>query len=186
MHKFFFIVGILSCLMACRPQRQVIQSLQRDSIRVSDVVTEKVVRIAADSVTATLPIIIVPSFDTLPSTATRSGNAATFKVAPARVTIDGKRAKVDLQITDKGEIKATAVCKELEEKVTVLERTISNYKSEVTEYQVKESRFNEFKASVWRWIKVFCLCFLLITAIAVVFKLGFNPISILKKLISKS
>lgn len=182
MHKFFFIVGILSCLIACRPQRQVIQSLQRDSIRVSDVVTEKVVRIAADSVTATLPIVIVP----LLSTTVRPGTTATFKVAPARVTIDGKRAKVDLQITDKGEIKATAVCKELEEKVTVLERTISNYKSEVTEYQVKESRFNEFKAAVWSWVKGILFSLLLIAVVATAFKLGFNPISILKKLFTKS
>jgi hypothetical protein len=166
--------------MACRPQRQVIQNLQRDSTVISDVLTEKVVHIAADSVTATLPIVIAPTSSAilLPPTA--------YKVVQARVTIEGKRAKVDLQITDKGEIKATAVCKELEEKVTVLERTISNYKSEVTEYQVKESRMKGALAEMRSWFKGILFSLVFIAVVAMAFKLGFNPISIIKKIISKS
>lgn len=160
----FFISISLSCLfLSCRPQRQLIQTQQRDSVVISDVVTEKVVRIAGDSVTATLPLILVPDAST-----NTSEVPLIYKVKPAKVTIDGKRAKVDLQIKDNGEVEATAVCKELEEKVTVLERTVESYQSEVSEYQVRENLFKRTIASAKRTLKT-----VVITAIFLIVLLAF-------------
>lgn len=166
--------------MSCRPQRQLIQTQQRDSVVISDVVTEKVVRIAGDSVTATLPLIIAPGTTVKPSEL-----PIAYKVKPAKVTIDGKRAKVDLQITENGEVEATAVCKELEEKVTVLERTVESYQSEVSEYQVKESLLNRTIASVKRTLRT-----VVFTAVILILLMAFirskgGILSIISKLKTK-
>jgi hypothetical protein len=164
-------------LSSCRIHRQVVQHSTTDSTAVSFREVEKIVRIPGDTVVLVMPVKVQPS--------TNSGTVA-YAYTPSVQTAETKRSSVRLEISKSGEIKATAICKELEEKVTVLEKTISNYKSEVTEYQVKESRFNEFKAAVWRWVKGILFLLLLIAVVATAFKLGFNPISILKKLIYKS
>lgn len=166
--------------ISCRPQRQLIQTQQRDSVVISDVVTEKVVRIAGDSVTATLPLILVPDASSNPSEST-----TTYKVKPAKVTIDGKRAKVDLQISENGEVEATAVCKELEEKVTVLERTVESYQSEVSEYQVRESLLNRTVIAAIRTLKTVVITAVVLIALLAFIRSKGGILSIISKLKTK-
>ena len=173
----FIAIGLIVCLSSCRSHRQVVQQTTRDSTSVTFREVEKIIRIPGDTVVLVMPVKVQPS--------TSSGTVA-YTYTPSVQTAETKRSKVKLEVNSKGEITATAICKELEEKVNVLEKTISNYKSEITEYQVKESRFKEFEAAVWRWVKGILFSLLLITVVATAFKLGFNPISFFVKLFTKS
>ena len=55
--------------------------------------------------------------------------------------IESKRTKVTIELTKSGEIKATAISKDIDEKVTVQEKTITTSKSAVTVVEKKESWF---------------------------------------------
>lgn len=137
MRKIFFILGLFIVLLsACRSSRQVVQQSITDSTTVSYREVEKVFQIPGDTVVLLMPVQVYQD-----------------RFIPATQTAETKRASVKLEINARGEVKATAICKELEEKVTVLEKTISNYKSEVTEYQVKESLFNQALNSAKRTLR---------------------------------
>jgi hypothetical protein len=166
MRNFVFITGILICLMSCRPQRQLIQSQQRDSVVISDRVTEKVVHIAADSVTATLPLLITNN-----------------RAQPAKVTVNGKRAKVDLEISSQGEVKATAICKELEEKVNVMERTISYYKHQIEVYKENEPKFKQTLNSFESIVNTMVLIVVILGFLFVMSQSGI--LALIKKIIIK-
>ena len=181
MRKFFFIIGLFVILLSsCRSSRQVVQQNTTDSTSVSFRDVEKIIHVPGDSVSVSMQVVKAP-FDTL----RYSGSDAPIFV-PQTQTIETKRTKVRIELTKTGEIKATAISKELDEKVTVQEKTISNYKSKVTEYQQKESFLAKAKATVWRWIKGILFSLSILAAIYAAIKLGFNPISIIKKLFNKS
>lgn len=131
MNRSSIIICLFCFLMiSCRPQRQLIQSLKSDSVSVQVREVEKIVRIPGDTVVLVMPVKV----------SDKTGyaiNNPTF--SEQHQTVETKRAKVKLEVNSKGEIKATAICKELEEKVTLLEKTVTNYKSEIQVYGQKES-----------------------------------------------
>jgi hypothetical protein len=171
MHKYFFIgIGLFVIMLSsCRSHRQVVQHDRIDSTTISYREVEKIVHIPGDSVSVTMQA----------STNSDSG-APTF--VPQVQNIETKRTKVTIELTKTGEIKATAVSKDLEEKVTVLEKTITKSKSDITVVQDKENFLQRFQKS----LRTILITLVLIAAIYTAFKLGFNPISIVKNLFKKS
>jgi hypothetical protein len=174
MRNKFFILGLFVILLSsCRSSRQVVQQTRIDSTAVSFREVEKIIRIPGDTVVLVMPVKVkVPCPESV--------------FIPMQQTAETKRSSVKLEVNEKGDIKATAICKDLEETIVVLEKTISNYKSEVTEYQVKESRLKSAMAEMRSWLNGILISLLLIAGISLAFKLGFNPISILKNSLKKS
>jgi len=180
MRNIFFILFLFVMLIGCRGNRQLVQQTTTDSTVVSFREVEKIIHIPGDTVSASMQV----SFHSPASVPGDSIIAPVF--TPQTQTIETKRTKVRIELTQSGEIKATAISKELDEKVVVLEKTTQNYKSETTEYQQKESFLAKAKASAWRWIKGILFLLLLVAVIATAIKVGLNPISILKKFFTKS
>jgi len=174
---FFISIGLFVVMLSsCRSHRQVVQQTTTDSTTVTFREVEKIVHIEGDTVSVNMTI--VPS--------TPSDSAKPVEFIPQVQMLETARTKVKIELTRTGEIKATAISKDVEEKVIVQEKTISNYKSEVTEYQVKESWLAKAQKTLRSWIKGILFFVFFITAIYAVFKLGFNPISIVKNLFKKS
>jgi hypothetical protein len=153
----------------------VVQQQNTDSTAVSVREVEKIIHIPGDTVFVSMPTIIVPS------TGSVSGAP---KYVPNVQTVETKRSKVRLEITTLGEIKATAICKELEEKVTVLEWTISNYKSEIKEYQVKESFMKRTIDSAKRTIRIILITLALLIVVYTAYQSRNIIVSIIKKLLN--
>jgi hypothetical protein len=168
MRKIFFIIGLFVILLsACRSTRQVVQQATFDSTAVSYREVEKIIHIPGDTVVLVMPVRV-------------SDN----RPMPMIQTMESSRAKIRVEITRSGNLEATAICKELEEKVFVLEWTISNFKSEIKEYQVKESFLKKTIDSAKRTLRTVLITLVLLLIVYTVFKLGFNPISIIKKIIN--
>jgi len=183
---FFIGLGLFVVMLSsCRNNRQLVKQITTDSTSVSFRDVEKIVHIDGDTLSVSMQASTSSAIGSLPEREAVEGISQQTFIPQVQI-LETKRTKVTIELTKTGEIKATAVSKDIEEKVTVQEKTISNYKSEVTEYQQKESWFTKAKAAVWRWIKGILFSLLLIAAIAVAFKLGFNPFSFLKKLFTKS
>lgn len=167
MRKIFFIaIGLfVFMLSACRSHRQASTSSATDSTSVTFREVEKIVHIPGDSVKVTMSVETRQCLD-----------STTF--IPQTQTIETKRTKVTIELTRTGEIKATAVSKELDEKVVVLEKTVTKSKSVISETRNETRRAMSLRAIL--------ILIILAAVIATAFKLGFNPISIFKKFISKS
>lgn len=140
MRNYFFIaIGLFVILLsACRSNRQVVQHERIDSTAVSYREVEKIVHVPGDSVKA---VMQVQSKNENKKNADLN-DSQTF--VPQIQQLETKRTKVTIELTESGEIKATAISKELDEKVTILEKTISNYHREVTVSEQKESAFKRF------------------------------------------
>lgn len=174
MRNIFFIIGMLVLVLSsCRAHRQVVQQITSDSTSITFKEVEKVIHIPGDSVKVNMQI-------QLDRTSPGSGTTPVF--VPQSQTIETKRSKVHVNITESGQLTAEAVCKEWEEKYMALEKTYSSYKKEATEYGQKQSGlFKELNDLITKVVFGFGLLGLIVTA----FKLGLNPISILKKLFKK-
>jgi len=178
MNRFSLIMGILVIMLSsCRSHRQVVQQTTFDSTEVTFRDVEKSIHIPGDSVAVTMQAQLKDDL---------KDNKDTQEFEPQSQTIETNRTKVTIEVTKNGEIKATAVSKELDEKVTVQEKTITKSKSEVTVVQEKESWFKTAMNSVWKSIKTIVITLLIAAGIYTAIKLGFNPISIIKNLINKS
>jgi len=170
---FFIGLGLFVVMLSsCRSNRQLVQQITTDSTSVSFRDVEKIIHIDGDTVSVNMTAV--------PSTPSDSLKPVEF--IPQVQTLETARTKVRIELTKTGQIKATAISKDLDEKVIVQEKTISNYKSEVTEYQQKESWLAKAKQAIVRWIKGILFSLVLIAAAYVAFKKGLNPISILKKI----
>ena len=132
MHKFFFIViGLLVLMLsACRSHRQVVQQETHDSTTVSFRNVEKTVHLDSDTVTASFTATVLPD-----------ANQKEISFIPQTQIIETKRTSVKVELTNTGEIKATAISKELDEKVIVQEKTIRTSTNSVTVTEQKESWF---------------------------------------------
>ncbi|HAQ21110.1 MAG TPA: hypothetical protein DCR40_18035 [Prolixibacteraceae bacterium] len=120
-------------LSSCRSHRQVVQQITTDSTSVSFSEVEKVVHIPGDTVAVNMQV--QPDFKD------NKDSKDSNSFIPQRQTIETKRTKVTIELTKSGEIKATAVSKELDEKVTVQEKTIRTSASSVIVTEQKESWF---------------------------------------------
>lgn len=149
MYRFFFIsIGLFVVMLSsCRSSRQVVQQTQKDSTSVTFRDVEKIVHIEGD----TIKVNMQAALDTPPSTATRSGDGA-LKFIPQVQNIETKRTKVTIELTKSGEIKATAISKDVDEKVTVQEKTISNYHAEKVIVEQKESAIKKAISSFKNWL----------------------------------
>lgn len=133
MRNIFFIIGMLVLMLSsCRSSRQVVQQTSSDSTVVSFQQVEKTVHIPGDTVSVSLVATLVP---------TNTENGIIHEFVPQSQTIQTKRTKVNIEINRSGQIKATAISKELDEKVTVNEKTIQTSKSSVTILEQKEGWF---------------------------------------------
>jgi len=171
MRNIFFIGISLFVIMlsSCRSHRQVVQQTTSDSTIVTFREVEKIVHLEGDTVAASMQANVSPG----------SGEKE-ISFTPQTQIIETKRTSVKIELTKSGEIKATAISKELDEKVTVLEKTISKSKSTITEYQVKENPGKHFFASVWKWVKGILFFIAVVAAFAWIYKFG-NPVSIIFK-----
>jgi hypothetical protein len=132
MVRNIFIVSLVCLFISCRPQRRLIQSSVKDSVNIEVKEVERIVRIPADSTSISMQAIVTG----IPEESYKG-----VEFIPQSQTVETKRTKVKLSVNSKGEITATAICKELEEKVKVLEKTISNYKKEVSVLSQSETAF---------------------------------------------
>lgn len=173
MRKYFFIIGLFVVMLsACRSTRQVVQQTQKDSTSVSFREVEKIVRVPGDTVYMKVPVLVQPSIS--------SGSGAIFK--PIEQTVENKRAKVKLSVNSSGQIEVTSICKELEEKVSFLEKTITIQRSEIKEYQIKESKFNTFVNNIKKYVKFAFFSIAAITILWLIIKIG-SPLKYIKSLL---
>lgn len=140
MHRYFIvIIGLFLVLSSCRAHRQVVQHTSSDSTVVSFHEVEKLVQIPGDTVSVNMVAALA-------SANNESGKHPEF--IPQSQTIQTKRTKVNIELTKSGQIKATAISKKLDEKVSVQEKTIQTSKSSVTILEQKDSWFKRTLKSV--------------------------------------
>jgi hypothetical protein len=164
---------------ACRSTRQVVQQTKSDSTTVSYREVEKTIHIEGDTLKTNMQAQLNKPTENV-------GSEEKPEFTPQTQTLETKRTKVTIELTKTGEIKATAVSKDIEEKVTVQEKTISNYKSETTEYQQKESWLAKAWHTTRGWMIGILFSLVFMAVIVTAIKLGFNPFSWIIKLFSKS
>ena len=143
MRKYFFIViGLfIFMLSSCRATRQVVQQSTTDSTTVTIREVKKTVHIPGDSVKTTMQVQI--------SRDVRDNwDTSEVSFVPQIQQLETKRTKVTVELTKTGEIKATAISKELVETVTVQEKTSSTFKSSATVVEQKESWLKSFLKGV--------------------------------------
>jgi hypothetical protein len=172
MRNFFIIsfVLLVSLFTACRSTRQVVQQVKNDSTSVSIIPTWEKYKVAADSVRMSFTPVI----------SYRTGNGLiVYKQLSQKA--ESKRTKVEVKVDSTGIVYVTATCKELQDSILVLNKTIETFKTKVTEYQVKESKFTEFVNNVKRYLKFAFFSIAAITILWLIIKIG-NPLKFIKSL----
>lgn len=140
MRRTIYILLFVLLLSGCRSVRLPVSQTNSDSTLVETVEVVKIITIPGDTVRVGIPIIL----------------RGDTQFIPARVVAESRRAAVSIEITTDGHVLAEAICKELEEKVTFLETTITNYKQRVEIYEHKESWLQQSvrKTKIWFYAAV--------------------------------
>lgn len=123
MRSTTYILLFVMLLSACRSVRLPVSQTSSDSTLVETVEVVKIITVPGDTVRVGIPIIL----------------RGDTQFIPAKVVAESKRAAVSIEISADGHVLAEAICKELEEKVTFLETTITNYRHRVEVYEQRES-----------------------------------------------
>jgi len=183
---FFIGLGLFVVMLSsCRNNRQLVKQITTDSTSVSFRDVEKIVHIDGDTLSVSMQASTSSAIGSLPEREAVEGISQQTFIPQVQI-LETKRTKVTIELTKTGEIKATAVSKDIEEKVTVQEKTISNYKSETTEYQQKESWLAKAWHTTRGWMIGILFSLVFMAVIVTAIKLGFNPFSWIIKLFSKS
>jgi 5-enolpyruvylshikimate-3-phosphate synthase len=120
------LVILLFLLFSCKAKQELVQSEKVDSVRITEHYVEQVVHVPGDSVKASFPLIVENN-----------------RPVPASVKVKGDRSSLKIQVTEQGNIEASAICDEYEAKVQVLERTVERYEKEAAVYREKETTFQK-------------------------------------------
>lgn len=139
MQRIYILVIIFLFAPGCRSSRPL--NMVRDSSNSTTFETVEVVKIITipgDTVRVGIPIIL----------------RGDTQFIPAKVTSESKRAAVSVEIATDGHVLAEAICKELEEQVSFLETTITNYKQKVEVYEQRESLLQQSKRKIKGWLYV--------------------------------
>lgn len=148
------IAAVLSiAFCSCKTAKLPIRATYNDSTIVEIREVEKVVRVPAETLRVTMPILFRDSV-----------------FVPATAMLESKRAKVVLEINQTGNVTAMAECKELEEKVTLLERTISTRSKEIEIYQEKENKLANAYRNVKRTLNTVLITVALVAVALLVFR----------------
>ena len=133
MRNIFFIgIGLFVIMLsACRSTRQVVQQTTSDSTMVSFREVDKVIHLPGDTVKVSMQAQLKDNQDTKDNQ----------DFVPQKQTIETDRTKVTVELTKSGEIKATAITKDVDKKVIVLEKTVTTSKTSNTVVEQKESWF---------------------------------------------
>lgn len=155
-------------LTACRSVRWPVSQTTSDSTLVEAVEVVKIITIPGDTVRVGIPIIL----------------RGDTQFIPAKVVAESRRAAVSIEISADGHVLAEAICKELEEKVTFLETTITNYKQRVEIYEQKESWLQQSmrKTRTWFYAAVVVGILILLAWMMTSFQPVFNVIKRIFKL----
>lgn len=168
-------IFIVLCFLfiGCRAVRQPVYRSVSDSVKVETRVVEKLIHIPADTVRTTL---LVTVRDT-------SGRITPVQFVPASAVSESKRAKVQVTIDENGRVEAEAICKELEEKVHLLETTIHNYRNTLELYEKHESwlKTSVKKLKGWLAVAVVFGLVILVSWLAATFQPFFNVIKTIFK-----
>lgn len=140
----FFIVTFLLLITGCRAVRQPVSVNVTDSTRVETRLVEKLVHVLADTVRTTLLITVRDT----------SGRITPVQFVPATTVSESKRAKVQVSIDETGKVEAEAICKELEEKVYLLETTIYNYRRQVELYEKNDGWLKATVKKLKGWLAI--------------------------------
>ena len=179
MRNIFFIgIGLFVIMLSsCRATRQVVQQTTSDSTSVTIREVEKIVHLEGDTVKAVMQA----------STSSANGvlnNDVSF--VPQTQIIETKRTKVTVELTKSGEIKATAISKELDEKVMVQEKTITNSKSSVTVIEQKVGWFKRNFKSIVNTLKTILIIVIILAGLLAWFRFSGSVKQIVNKFIKKS
>lgn len=179
MRNIFFIIGLLVVLLSsCRSHRQVVQQTTSDSTTVTFREVEKIVHLEGDTVAASMQVQLKDNEDNYVS------NDLAF--VPQKQTIETKRTKVTVELTTSGEIKATAISKELDEKVTVLEKTVETSKNSVTVVEQKEGWLKRTLKNVSKTFKTILVIVIVLSGLLAWFRFSGSIKSFVNKIIKKS
>ncbi len=135
MQRTVYILTFILLLAGCRSVRLPISQTNSDSTLVETVEVVKVITIPGDTVRVGIPIIL----------------RGDTQFIPAKVYSESRRAAVSVEITTDGHVLAEAICKELEEKVTFLQTTITNYRQRVEIYEQRESWLQQSMRKTKSW-----------------------------------
>lgn len=116
------IILIILSLFSCKAKRELVQSEKTDSIRITEQYREQTVKIPGDSLRLSFPLII-----------------ANNRPRPSKVEVQGDRSSLKVEVTEQGNIEASANCDEYEAKVMVLERTVERSQREISLYKERET-----------------------------------------------
>jgi hypothetical protein len=182
MRNIFFIgIGLFVIMLsACRSHRQVVQQTTSDSTTVTFREVEKIVHVDGDTVKAYMQALVKNDFKDNKDSKDNPG------FVPQTQTIETKRTSVTIELTKTGEIKATAISKELDEKVPVLEKTVTTSKSSVTVTEQKESWFNRALKTAKTSFKTILTTVLILAGLFAWFRFSGTIKSFVNKFIKKS
>jgi len=130
-----YIFTLVLLLAGCRSVRLPVSQSTSDFTQVETLEVVKIITIPGDTVRVGIPIIL----------------RGDTQFIPAKVVAESKRAAVSIEITTDGLVTAEAICKELEEKVTYLETTITNYRHRVEVYEQRESWLQQSMRKTKSW-----------------------------------
>jgi hypothetical protein len=162
-------------LSSCRSHRQVVQQTSSDSTSVTFREVEKIVHLEGDTVAASMQ-----------ATVSSDSGEKEISFTPQTQTIETKRTSVKIELTKSGEIKATAISKELDEKVTVLEKTVTTSKSSVTVVEQKQGWFKRNFKSIVNTLKTILIIVIILAGLLAWFRFSGAIKSIVNKFIKKS
>jgi hypothetical protein len=152
---------------------------KKDSIRISEHLTEQNITIPGDSIRLSIPIAT-----------NDSGN-----LIPASICVHGERSGIKINVSENS-IQAVATCDEYLAKVQVLERTVESYEKETTALnttvQSREKDISVLKQEkstlqktldgIKKTVKTGIIIAAVISIVAVAFKYGKPILLIIKKL----
>jgi hypothetical protein len=173
---FFIAIGLfVFMLSSCRSHRQVVQHETYDSTSVSFREVEKIVHLEGDTVSASFTATVSPS----------SGEKE-ISFVPQTQFIETKRTSVKIELTKTGEIKATAISKEQDEKVTVLEKTVRTSTNSVTVVEQKEGWMKRTFKGFAKTFKTILVTVLILAGLIAWFRFSGTIKSFVNKFIKKS
>lgn len=170
MRKYFFIISLFVFLLSsCRTTRQLVQQETKDSTSVTITPTWEKYKVASDSIHLSFT----------PTIAYRTGSGVVYKQLSQKV--ESKRAKIEVKVDSIGVVYVTATCKELEDSIMFLNKTIEHFKTKVTEYQVKQSKLTAFIDNVKRYFEFAFFAVTAITILWLIVKIG-SPLKLIKNI----
>lgn len=167
LNKILAALLVVLMFSSCKSGRHLVQQTSTDNTTVTYSNVEKTVHITGDSVKVKMQVQVArDKRDT--------GDMGTGEVSfvPQIQQLETKRTKVTIELTKTGEIKATAVSKELDEKVTVQEKTTQTVKNTVTVTEKKENWFKRTFKTIGTAFKALSIIAVILVLLAVWLRFG--------------